>query len=124
MYKDKVCEHCLIGMKVYSFYGPFRVCECAKDIHPKNWTAGFEEPCDGYPSCFTRTQNTFAQVKKGAPWYEYKFKYKLIPRNEMRKSESCLRQEEEEKKEREEKAKRLRAQAEDLLIKARSLEGK
>lgn len=42
----------------------------------------------------------------------------------MKKSESCLRQEKEEEAERKEEARKMRAQAECLLIEARSLEGK
>lgn len=121
MYSDKVCEHCRIGMKLYSLYGTFRVYECIKDIHPKDWLAGFNEPCDGN-YCTDRKKNTFAQVKAGAPWYTYTRRYKQISRSEMKKSEDCIRQEEEERKEKKKEAERLRSKAEDLIIKARSLE--
>ncbi len=124
MYSDKVCEHCRIGRNLYSFYGTFRVYECVKDIHSKDWLAVFEKPCDG-SYCVTKKMCSWKEAKKHGDWfYRYKFPYKLIPRSEMKKSEDCIRQEKEERKEKKEEAERLRSQAEDLFIKARLLEGK
>jgi hypothetical protein len=108
---DNVCEHCLIGMSIYSLYGRQRVYECDLDLHQKDCLAGFFEPCDG-SSCGNYNRN------KG----EWIFKYKQISSSFMRKSEECLQQEREERQEREEKARRLRKKAEELLLRAGELE--
>lgn len=107
---NKVCEHCQIGMSLYTFYGRQRVYECALNQHHKDCLAGFYEPCEGY-HC--------GNGKRGEDW---KPKYKQIPIDQMKKSEECLQQELEEKQERDQKAARLRKEAEELLLKARDLE--
>lgn len=105
----KVCEHCLLGMVLYSLYGNFRVYECKLNIHNKDCLAGFYEPCNGY-YCSVGKRETL------------KPKYKLIEERDMKKSEDCLQQEKEELQERKEKADRLRKEAEELLFKAREIE--
>jgi hypothetical protein len=107
---DEVCEHCQIGMSLYTFYGRQRVYECDLNQYPKDCLAGFFEPCEGY-HC--------GNGKRGDDW---KPKYKQIPIFRMKKSEECLQQEREEQKDRDDKARRLRKEAEELLLKARELE--
>jgi len=52
---DEVCEHCLIGITIESLWGPFQVYECELDQYRnKEWSAGFEEPCEGH-RCKTDT---------------------------------------------------------------------
>ena len=106
----KVCEHCQIGMALYTFYGRQRVYECALNQHSKDCLAGFYEPCEGY-HC--------GNGKRGEDW---KPKYKQISISSMKKSEECLQQESEEKHDRDQKAARLRKEAEKLLLEARELE--
>lgn len=107
---SKVCEHCLLGVAIYTFYGRYRVYECELNIYPKDCLAGFYEPCRGY-HCGTG--------KRGEDW---KPKYKQISESDMRKSKDCLDDEREERRYRDEKAARLRKEAEELLLKARELE--
>jgi len=107
---DKVCEHCQIGMSLYTFYGRQRVYECKLNLYPKDCLAGFYEPCEGY-HC--------GNGKRGEDW---KPKYKQISISSMKKSEECLQQELEEKRDRDQKAARLRKEAEKLLLQARELE--
>lgn len=114
MYGDKVCEHNRIGMWMDSLWGGHRAYECEKNVRPSNCAGGFEEPCSGYIDCYEKGPS------RRPDWS--KFKYKLIPFSEMKKSESCLRQEKKEEAERKEKARKLRSQAEGLLAEARSLD--
>lgn len=115
-----VCEHCLIGIELISMMGRSRVYECEKGIHPKDCLAGFFEPCDGYPSCFSEGR----EKVKGMWVYnrKFRFRYKRIPVSQMKKSEDCIRDEKEEAEKRRKEVERLRKGAEDLLLKARELE--
>ncbi len=118
---ELICEHCRIGIAMYGLYGRVRVYECVLNKRHKKWLAGFEEPCDGAPCT---TSNLVLKGKGKDKYWDRvcNFPYKLIPIDQMQKSEDCLKQEREEKKEREEKAAKLRKEAEDLLLKARELD--
>jgi hypothetical protein len=112
MSDGKVCEHCLLGILVYSLYGQKRVYECElgiKYMH-KDLLAGFTDTCDGY-YC--------GNGKRGEAWVP---KYERISYSQMRKSEECLSDERREKEYNSEKANKLRKQAEELLMQARDLE--
>lgn len=112
MSDGKTCEHCLIGITCYSLYGKFKVYECEKGERymQQDLIAGFIEPCYGY-HCGTG--------KRGETW---KPKYKRIPTSQMRKSESCIQDEEEESESRRKDADSLKKQALELLLKAKELE--
>lgn len=112
MSDGKVCEHCLLGILVYSLYGTKRVYECElgiKYMH-KDLLAGFTDPCDGY-YCGTG--------KRGEKWSP---KYNRISYSQMRKSEECISNERREKEDRKKQANKLRKQAEELLLQARDLD--
>ena len=109
------CEHCLIGGSVLSMMGWIRVFECEKGFRDsdKDCLSGFFEPCDYYFNCFTdRVRSEDGKAH---------FRYKRIKRSEMRKSESCIKQEQEEKEERDKERERLRNEAFKLLKQSEEL---
>lgn len=113
-----VCEHCRINIMVYGLYGKFRTYVCARGIKIGELLAGSDTPCKGHhqPSCYSSIDG-----KRHSP-LPGKFRYKMIPFSEMKKSEDCLKEEKREKEEKKVEATRMRYEAEDLLIKARKLE--
>jgi len=112
MRDGKVCEHCLLGIVMISFYGNFRVYECEKGIEyePKDWLAGFSNPCEGF-HCGTG--------KRGEKWTPT---YKRILMSQMRKSKSCIEDEKKEAEKRRKEAEELRKEALILIRKADALE--
>ncbi len=121
---DEVCEHCLIGVVIDSLWGPFQVYKCELDqYHGQEWLGGFEKPCEGH-QCKTEKQvlRSYNHGKDKRWEWEYKFRYKRIPRDQMRKSEDCLRQEREEEAARKGKAEALRRKAMEILREADQVE--
>lgn len=116
MIDGKVCEHCLLGMVLFSLMGRFRVYECEKveEYEYKDLLTRFYNICEGY-HCGV----DYKDEKRERRW---KPKYKRIPSSEMRKSESCIRQEKEDAEDRKKKADRLRKDAMELMCEAQELE--
>lgn len=120
MDEQGVCEHCRINILVSGLYGRFRTYTCARDIKIGELMVGADTPCKGHhqPSCYSSVEQSFEKRHSSAK----KFRFKMIPLSEMKKSEDCLAEEEKEKEDKKNEISKLRIQAGFLTSKARRLE--
>jgi len=112
MCENKVCEHCLIHFYIVGLYGNSRTYKCSKGVR-LGYHDLSSDPCSGHRSCY-KYDRRYSHSRGD-------FLYKLIPRKEMKKSEECLRQEEEDKESREAKAKKLEQEGIANLLEAKRL---
>lgn len=120
MNESLVCEHCLINIMVVGMYGKFRTYKCARGVKIGELIAGSDTPCEGHhqPSCYSAVDKRFEKRHSS----DKKFRFKMIPFSEMKKTEDCLADEEEERKDKRNEIARLKVRAKDLTAKARRLE--